>query len=542
MPVVQAAGARHRTAGHRRLVGDWRATDPLASQGIPLDVTPDDLAVLIPTSGTTGRSKLVMQTHRAYAMAGEGFPYWMELTSTDRLMTSLPLFHINAPAYSVLGSLACGAGLVLLPRFSASGFIDSARRHGATEFNAIGAMLEILMRQPARADDARPTFGSATPALRLLASGSWPSSSGSVCASSAATRCRSHRTDWSGGTAPAPTAPWALRDSTPPSARSTRPGWSMTRVVTWRQGRPGAVAAQPGRNARLLGDAGRDRGRDRRRLAAHRRPGDGQRRRHVHVRLAPEGGAAPARPEPLACRGRGRDPVTPRRARGHRGGGPFGLSEEEVKAFVVPEPGRALDFEQLRGVDGRPAVRVQGPAVLAVCGRPAAHCPRRGWPSTSSRPAIRPRSTTRRSASDPRTRTDHDRIPDLDRQLRRVVHPAAGQGSGERPDGRGGLRRARLLAGGDAPADQWRAAGVRGGPGRAGRPWLHAVGDRGAAHAHRSAGVGPGGDCGGSARRRLALPGGDRGHRPLPLGGAGAARVERRTAADHRRDVGRPGP
>ncbi len=95
-----------------------------------------------------------MQTHRAYAMAGEGFPYWMELTARDRLMTSLPLFHINAPAYSVMGSLACGAGLVLLPRFSASGFLDAARRHGATEFNAIGAMLEILMRQPERRDDA----------------------------------------------------------------------------------------------------------------------------------------------------------------------------------------------------------------------------------------------------------------------------------------------------------------------------------------------------------------------------------------------------
>jgi carnitine-CoA ligase len=117
-------------------------------------VGPDDLAVLIPTSGTTGRSKLVMQTHRAYAMAGEGFPFWMGLTAADRLMTSLPLFHINAPAYSVMGSLACGAGLVLLPRFSASGFLDAARRHGATEFNAIGAMLEILMRQPPRPDDA----------------------------------------------------------------------------------------------------------------------------------------------------------------------------------------------------------------------------------------------------------------------------------------------------------------------------------------------------------------------------------------------------
>jgi carnitine-CoA ligase len=117
-------------------------------------VRPGDLAVLIPTSGTTGRSKLVMQTHRAYAMAGEGFPFWMDLTAADRLMTSLPLFHINAPAYSVMGSLACGAGLVLLPRFSASGFLDAARRHGATEFNAIGAMLEILMRQPPRPDDA----------------------------------------------------------------------------------------------------------------------------------------------------------------------------------------------------------------------------------------------------------------------------------------------------------------------------------------------------------------------------------------------------
>ena len=125
-----------------------------ASDLLGAAVSPGDLAVLIPTSGTTGRSKLVMQTHRAYVLAGEGFPYWMGLTARDRLMTSLPLFHINAPAYSVMGSLACGAGLILLPRFSARDFLDAARRHGATEFNAIGAMLEILMRQPPRPDDA----------------------------------------------------------------------------------------------------------------------------------------------------------------------------------------------------------------------------------------------------------------------------------------------------------------------------------------------------------------------------------------------------
>ena len=118
-------------------------------------LAPDDLAVLIPTSGTTGQVEARHADASGVRDGGRRIPVLDGARRpTDRLMTSLPLFHINAPAYSVLGSLACGAGLVLLPRFSASGFLDSARRHGATEFNAIGAMLEILMRQPIRPDDA----------------------------------------------------------------------------------------------------------------------------------------------------------------------------------------------------------------------------------------------------------------------------------------------------------------------------------------------------------------------------------------------------
>src|SRR5207248_8746501 len=55
----------------------------------------------------------------------------------------------------------------LLPRFSASTFLDSPRRHGATEFNAIGAMLEILMRQ-------EPGPGDADTPLRLCYTGPAP--------------------------------------------------------------------------------------------------------------------------------------------------------------------------------------------------------------------------------------------------------------------------------------------------------------------------------------------------------------------------------
>jgi carnitine-CoA ligase len=151
-PTVEAA---HAAVGSRARIVDVADLFVAEADGRPpVDVDPDDVAVMIPTSGTTGRSKLVMQTHGAYVMAGEGFPYWLGLTSDDRLMTSLPLFHINAPAYSVLGSVAARASLVLLPGFSASSFLDAARRYEATEFNAIGAMIEILMRQPERPDDA----------------------------------------------------------------------------------------------------------------------------------------------------------------------------------------------------------------------------------------------------------------------------------------------------------------------------------------------------------------------------------------------------
>ncbi len=151
-PAVDAVLARAGSAATVVEVADLLAA-PGDGRG-PTPVDPDSVAVMIPTSGTTGRSKLVMQTHRSYVMAGEGFPAWVGLTAADRLMTSLPLFHVNAPAYSILGSVAARASLAVLPRFSASRFLDDARRFRATEFNAIGAMLEILMRQPERPDDA----------------------------------------------------------------------------------------------------------------------------------------------------------------------------------------------------------------------------------------------------------------------------------------------------------------------------------------------------------------------------------------------------
>ena len=86
--LVQAAELTecHRSAcwTPTELAGDWPDSGGPAGPLPDAGVSPDDLAVLIPTSGTTGRSKLVMQTHRAYVLAGRGVPV---LDGADRAPT-----------------------------------------------------------------------------------------------------------------------------------------------------------------------------------------------------------------------------------------------------------------------------------------------------------------------------------------------------------------------------------------------------------------------------------------------------------------------
>jgi carnitine-CoA ligase len=129
------AGVRHVTA----------ARLPSGEPAEPSPCTPDQPAMYIQSSGSTGRPKFIIVTHGMYTMAAEGFPFWLGLSVQDVLLTTLPLSHLNAQAYSTLGSWGCGARLVLPPRFSATTFWHTARDTGATVVNMIGAMLELLM-------------------------------------------------------------------------------------------------------------------------------------------------------------------------------------------------------------------------------------------------------------------------------------------------------------------------------------------------------------------------------------------------------------
>jgi crotonobetaine/carnitine-CoA ligase len=109
---------------------------------------PDSTAMFIYTSGTTGFPKGVMHSQRNVVTAGEGFVERMYLQPDERLLCILPMFHINAIRYSLAGTLAAGATLILEPQFSASRFWTAVHESGATEVNTIAAVMGILVRRP----------------------------------------------------------------------------------------------------------------------------------------------------------------------------------------------------------------------------------------------------------------------------------------------------------------------------------------------------------------------------------------------------------
>ena len=148
-----------------------RAASPLPPDAGE-EVRPQDISMLVYTSGTTGDPKGVILTHEIYVAAGQGFATWTHATSEDRFFTCLPYFHANAQFYSTMGSLAVGASLVLGDRFSASRFWDQVRESRATVVNFIGMMMPVLLKGAPTADDrensVRVFYGSPALAPEML--------------------------------------------------------------------------------------------------------------------------------------------------------------------------------------------------------------------------------------------------------------------------------------------------------------------------------------------------------------------------------------
>jgi crotonobetaine/carnitine-CoA ligase len=123
--------------------------DAQADDSAVLTPEPSDTAAILYTSGTTGPSKGVLLPHSHCFLFGALQARALEMSSDDRCLVALPMFHVNA-LFMALGScLVTGASAYIVPRFSASTWLDEVRVSGATVTNAVGVMAEFIAMQPA---------------------------------------------------------------------------------------------------------------------------------------------------------------------------------------------------------------------------------------------------------------------------------------------------------------------------------------------------------------------------------------------------------
>lgn len=113
-------------------------------------------AAMLYTSGTTGRPKGCVLSNLYFLHAGEWYRKTgglCELRDGERMITPLPLFHMNAMACSSMAMLSVGGCLTNLDRFHPSSWWDSVRESKATCLHYLGVMPSILMAAQESSDD-----------------------------------------------------------------------------------------------------------------------------------------------------------------------------------------------------------------------------------------------------------------------------------------------------------------------------------------------------------------------------------------------------
>lgn len=154
-------------AGHRVLDLATLDAEPRALA----EPSDGDVALLLYTSGTTGRPKGACLTHANLAAQTEVLRGAWAITDRDRLLHALPLHHLHGLVVALLTTLSAGGAVELLPRFDPS--LAWARLAHATTWMAVPTMTHRLVDVFDRATDGeRALFSASARQLRLATSGS----------------------------------------------------------------------------------------------------------------------------------------------------------------------------------------------------------------------------------------------------------------------------------------------------------------------------------------------------------------------------------
>ncbi|KAG1472745.1 hypothetical protein G6F56_001354 [Rhizopus delemar] len=109
---------------------------------------PDQPALLLHTSGTTGRPKGVPLTHLNLVTTMRNIIGTYELTPKDRTLLVMPLFHVHGLLCGLLATLLSGGTAVIPSKFSASHFWQDFQQNGCNWYTAVPTIHQILLHNP----------------------------------------------------------------------------------------------------------------------------------------------------------------------------------------------------------------------------------------------------------------------------------------------------------------------------------------------------------------------------------------------------------
>ncbi len=108
-------------------------------------INADDEAIIIYTSGTTGKPKGCLLTHGNVIANARQISSWLGFTENDRLLSMMPLFHMNAVSVTTMSALYAGGSTVVSPKFTASRFWQIISDYQITSFGSVATMLSMLL-------------------------------------------------------------------------------------------------------------------------------------------------------------------------------------------------------------------------------------------------------------------------------------------------------------------------------------------------------------------------------------------------------------
>ena len=142
--VIYLKALPEQGAGNFELMSDQKG-----EAGLPGPAQADDVALILHTSGTTSRPKIVPLSHRNVCASARNISQTLQLTSADRELHVMPLFHIHGLIAGVLAPMAVGSMIFCTPGFNALKFFGWMKECKPTWYTAVPTMHQTILARAA---------------------------------------------------------------------------------------------------------------------------------------------------------------------------------------------------------------------------------------------------------------------------------------------------------------------------------------------------------------------------------------------------------